>query len=306
MVKREDIVKEITSIDTSKLKDKKTFAQMFNTSNRLTTIEQLLFYIPAKKYYYNYGEGRLRYIEMELKKMVDLKKKDDTHFMTCKDVLGDWDDLHIYSSDFSNKSICFMDRHKVITHDPKTGHYECFYVAMEDDKIRAIFQSIKSQLPPELRKFIGEDEDDVEEEKPKKGRRKKKVLVLPPVDNIPEDAEDDGVRVDEEEVIDDEDDDEVVDNVMEEEKPDLADHAQKVKKSIVAQEAMVEETFEFACSFIANYLLHNTDEITAIKFKKKGEKIKIDMVTSKVFMSAVDDDDDEDDEEEEDDDGNES
>lgn len=299
----EKILDEIKAVNLNDLNDGSSFADFFVKNRRLTAIEQALFYMPGKKLYYNYSEKRLRFIIIDLDKLIkNAVERENNVLFVCHDVMDEWEDLSILFKDFSNKKICYTDKHKVITHDDKTGHYECFYIDENDVVIDQFFANIKRHLPERLRPSVGEIEENSPEKK-KMSKKKNKKEKLPEVDKP--DIEEENVKkpksksrtkskmtrgewktfLDEEGVPivigtnEDDDDDE-----DEEESDDDTD--EDVTNNI-------KEIFETACQIVAHHLLYEDDQISKITFVRDGDKVRIQVTASHVYMD--DDEDDEDD-----------
>lgn len=170
-----EILKEITSIDTNFFADGLSFGEHFEQTQSQYPAEILLFSTPdkfVKKYYYNYSEKMLRYIVRDTKSIEKVKEisKDDHLFDAVND--DDQSSISFSSLDVVNKVVVYDDFHKLVTHDPKTGHYECFFIDVTEEEAKAIvedFTSVFSIDRPMIDNTIVDaepdslDEDDVEE-----------------------------------------------------------------------------------------------------------------------------------------------
>lgn len=142
-----EILKEITSIDTSFFADGLSFGEHFEQTQSQYPAEILLFSTPdefVKKYYYNYSEKMLRYIVRDAKSIQKVKEvgEDDHLFDAVND--EDQSSISFSSLDVVNKVIVYDDFRKLITHDPKTGHYECFFIDVAEEEAKAIVDDFTS------------------------------------------------------------------------------------------------------------------------------------------------------------------
>ena len=149
------ILDEIQAIDTSVLTDGLSFADHYVADHNITPIEQLLFFCKCKKYYYNYTEKRLRVMYCHIENMMSMIENEngDTELFTCND-LEDEDSIIISAQAFADKIVCYEDFHKVVTYDPTTHHYECYFVDLGKKKVDGFFKDAKDALPSELKQYI--------------------------------------------------------------------------------------------------------------------------------------------------------
>ena len=132
------ILEEIESIDISTLGDGLSFADHFIANRSISPIENLLFYSDCKKYYYNFSEKRLRKLICLLDKITDLDDPNNIVF-NCKDLENE-PDIDLKADSFADKIVCYEDYHKVVTYDPDTKHYECFFADMSKQKVEKFNQ----------------------------------------------------------------------------------------------------------------------------------------------------------------------
>lgn len=164
-MRRSTILKEMQSVDTSKCSDGLSFRESFVNAKKLTPIEELLYFCNCEKYYYNYSEGRLRILDVNIDNIIHFSDDKDIIFV-CRD-LEDDDVINISSYDFSGKIICYEDSHKVVTYDEKTKHYECFFVNISDKKIKEFYDDVRKKLPKEISdKMFNPSALDEEKDKP--------------------------------------------------------------------------------------------------------------------------------------------
>lgn len=128
------ILEEIESVDVSKLGDGLSFFDHFLIDKSMTPVENLILHSDSKKYYYNYSEKRLRKLVCKLED-IDIHNVEDPSnvIFSCED-LEDEPSIDILANSFTDKVVCFEDHHKVITFDPETKHYECFFVDISKQK----------------------------------------------------------------------------------------------------------------------------------------------------------------------------
>lgn len=147
MMTEKEILEEITSIDTSFFADGLSFGEHFEQTQSQYPAEILLFSTPdefVKKYYYNYSEKMLRYIVSDRKSIQTVKEisKEDHLFDAVND--EDQSSISFSSLDVVNKVVVYDDFHKLVTHDPKTGHYECFFIDVPEEEAKAIVEDFTS------------------------------------------------------------------------------------------------------------------------------------------------------------------
>lgn len=269
----ETVLKEIEEIDVKKLPIGDTFYEAYCKTGKYSLIEQVLFWMPCKKYYYNYAEKRLRFIEMGSRSQPEeVIEKGDGILFECFDVDGDDSVFRIKSKSFSERRVCYEDIHKVVTYDPNSKNYECFFVAMEDSKIREFFNSIREHLPEVMKHLLIKVPD---ETKPNKSHKTSKKKELPEVD--------------------------CPDNVKQSKnsKKKSKNSSKKKKQNKHEDETdddaefdeIIEEMFQESCKFIAHYLMNNSDDLSGMHFDVTPDGCKVEMITSKLFvMGDIDDD----------------
>ena len=130
-----EILEEITSFDTSYFSDGMSFGEHFEQTHSQYPCEIILFSAPDnlfRKWYYNYSEKMLRYIRTDHENVV--KNNEISESDHIFDAINDEDEslISFSSQDLVDKVVVYDDFRKLITYDPKTGHYECFFVDVDE------------------------------------------------------------------------------------------------------------------------------------------------------------------------------
>lgn len=141
-----EILEEITSFDTSYFSDGMSFGEHFEQTHSQYPCEIILFSAPDnlfRKWYYNYSEKMLRYIRTDHKNVA--KSNEISQSDHIFDAVNDEDEslISFSSEDLVNKVVVYDDFRKLITYDPKTGHYECFFVEVDEQTASEIVEDFQ-------------------------------------------------------------------------------------------------------------------------------------------------------------------
>ena len=153
------ILEEVEGVDLLSLGDGLSFTDLYEQTLNITAIEQLLFYCNCTKYYYNYSEKRLRKLVNSIENIINCENEDCVIFSCVDD--EDETTIEIKAKDFADKIVCLEDYHKVVTYDPNTKHYECFFVDLSKKKINEFFETAKSHLPEGLKHLISGPKENI-------------------------------------------------------------------------------------------------------------------------------------------------
>ena len=142
----QEILEEITSFDTSYFSDGMSFGEHFEQTHSQYPCEIILFSAPDelfKKYYYNYSEKMLRYIRTDHKNVVNNTEISESDHIF--DAINDADEsiIPFSSKDIVDKVVVYDDYRKLITYDSRTGHYECFFVDIDEQRASEIIDDFK-------------------------------------------------------------------------------------------------------------------------------------------------------------------